>query len=347
MKTSTQEWDREEAGFTLVEILVSMAILTVLLLTLVAITDSTRRTWTYTTGKIEQFREAREAFESISRRVSQATLNTYLDYDNPAAPTKYIRQSELRFISGPGLVTGASHPTHSIFFQAPLGYVEDPTYVGMDNLLNTWGYYIEFGDDSGLRPPFLSTTIAPLHSRFRLMELMEPSESLTLYSEEIAAGGNANYTGATWFTTPLATKSRVLAENIIALILLPKLSPQEDTTGTMLAPNYAYDSTSNGTNGSNKNYNTKNQLPPVVQITMVALDEASFGRLQGNSATMPALGLDALFSSAGDTQNPANAGYARDLQTLETTLRTLKLNYHIFTTNVSLKGAKWSREQTN
>ncbi len=354
MKTSAPHRRRWERGFTLVEILVSMAILTLLLLTLVAVTDSIRRTWTYTSGKIEQFREAREAFEAINRRVSQATLNTYLDYQRDPSgnllltgTNNYVRQSELRFISGPSLLDGGTHPTHAIFFQAPLGYVETSTYSGMENLLNTWGYYLEFSDDSALRPPFLSAAIAPLHSRFRLMELMEPAESLTLYSAEVAAGGNSSYSAKTWFTTPLASKSRVLAENIIALILLPKLSPQEDTTGTMLSPNYTYDSTTIGPNGSNKDYNTKSQLPPVVQITMVAVDEVSYNRLQGNSTMMPDLGLSALFANVGDIQDPSKPGYAQDLKTLETTLKSKKLTYHIFTTNISIKGAKWSREQKN
>src|SRR5437867_2293961 len=80
-------------GFTLVEVMVSMAILVLLLLVLVSITDATRKTWSYTSSKIEQFQDAREAFESITRKLSQATLNTYWDYDNPLTPTRYLRQS--------------------------------------------------------------------------------------------------------------------------------------------------------------------------------------------------------------------------------------------------------------
>ena len=352
MKAPAIRRQPSETGFSLVEILVSMALLTLLLAVLVSVTDSTRRTWSYTTSKIEQFRDAREAFEAISRRLSQATLNTYWDYDRDAAgnlllgsTNSYIRQSELRFISGPSLLAANTHPTHAIFFQASLGYVEGQAYINMENLLNTWGYYIEFSDDSKGRPPFLNTSIVPTHSRFRLMELMEPAESLSLYSLEVAGGGNSIYNATTWFTNPLPNKSRVLAENIIALILLPRLSPQEDTTGAKLAPSYTYDSTSAGPNGSTASYNTKNQLPPVVQITMVAVDESSFSRLQGNITTMPSLGIDALFTSVGDTEDSSKPGYAKDLKTLETTLQSRKLNYRIFTANVSINGAKWSRVQ--
>jgi len=59
---------------------------------------------------------------------------------------------------------------------------------------------------------------------------------------------------------------------------------------------------------------------------------------------MPAsLGLATLFQSVGDTVNPANPGYAQDMQTLQTNLQNSKLNYRVFTSNISIRGAKWSR----
>ena len=87
-------------GFTLVEVLVAMALLTLIALLLTSMTGATASTWRYTAARIEQFRSAETAYESITRRLSQATLNTYWDYDSPTAPTKYLRQSDLRFISG-------------------------------------------------------------------------------------------------------------------------------------------------------------------------------------------------------------------------------------------------------
>jgi hypothetical protein len=51
----------------------------------------------------------------------------------------------------------------------------------------------------------------------------------------------------------------------------------------------------------------------------------------------------------GDTVNPQSPGCAKDLQTLQTNLLAIKpaLTFRVFTTNVSLKGAKWSRDQAN
>jgi uncharacterized protein (TIGR02599 family) len=330
-----------------------MAISVVLMLILVSITSATQRMWSYTTGKVEQFREAREAFESVTRRISQATLNTYWDYHYPTTsstvPDSYIRQSELRFISGPGLAGSASstppRPGHSIFFQAPLGFVSNPaSYPGLNNLLNTWGYYVEFANDSAFQPPFYALLNKPQRYRFRLMEMMEPSDSLTLYA--FTSGTNANgakcttYNGTDWFTTPLGNTSpkRAIAENVIALVILPKLTPGDEAAGgytdTSLAPAYTYDSTSTN---ADPNLNPHNQLPPVVQVTMVAVDEASYNRFQSGSS-MPNLDSN-LFSNASN--------YSADLQTLQTNLQNSKLNYHVFTTNVSIKGAKWSRAQTN
>ena len=330
-----------------------MSVLALLLVVMAAILNQTTTAWRSTRGKIEQFRQARDAFESMGRKISQSTLNTYWDYLDASGaartaansgtfvPVRYARQSELRFISGPalaGTATGAPpRPTHSIFFVAPLGEVDDSNYSGLQNLLNTWGYYVEYEDDSKLRPDFVTI---PTKSRFRLMELMQPSEAMTLYSY---TSGNSTYAGKEWFTDALAGTSppvHVLAENVIALVLLPKLTPQEDSTGTLLSPSYTYDSTVKRATAA---INSKNQLPPVVQITMVAIDETSANRMTAadNADLQTELGKRFTGSDQSASQ------YADDLTKLEQYLVDKRINYRIFTTNVSIKGAKWSREQVN
>jgi len=342
-------------AFTLVELLISMSVLTVVMLLLLSITDSTQRIWKQTAQRIDAFRSARTAFESMTRRISQATLNTYWDYDSTTAPTRYVRRSELRFISGniPQVATALSpipNPSHSVFFQAPLGLVSDITdYGGMENLLNTFGYYIAVTSDAATRPPFLAT---PAHTRFRLMELSEPSEALTLYTY---SNGNPGYKTTEWFATPLtsSSNSHIIADNVIALVLLPKLSPADETaithsaaTGTYLALYYNYDS-SPLTWPPASTQLSANQLPPLVQVTMVAIDESSASRLEtisnGNAATMVSkLGLGGLFQTAGNLTDNTQAGYAQDLKTLTDTLQSLHLNYRIFSSEISIRGAKWS-----
>lgn len=337
-------------AFTIVELMVTVAILSLVLLILSSITDATRRTWIYTSGKVEQFRAARDAFEAMTRKLSQATLNTYWDYDSLTAPSRYLRQSELRFISGGAAeLTARGNATgHAIFFQAPLGYAEDSARYGdLQALLNTWGYFVEFGDDAAFRPPFVTEEIVPYRHRFRLCEMMEPADRLSIYRY---TNGQPSYNGRQWFTEPLnasPSNVRVLAENIISLIVLPRLAPQEDPSGTKLAPAFSYDSTATG---SDPSINSKNQLPPVVQISVVAVEEASFNRfLHGRptGATSLSSDLGLLFQQPGDLEDPAKPGLAQDMERLGTILRDNRIGHRAFTTNVSIKGAKWSRAQDN
>ena len=162
-------------AFTLVELLVAAAILAMLIVLLMNMVNQVSKTWKTTSGKIEQFRSAREAFDSITRRIGQATLNTYLDYDNPLNPRSYIRQSELRFLSGPAstiLGAGASNMVGmAVFFQAPNGFATNTGNAILQNALNTWGYFISYDGDAADRPGFVTSGV-PVRYRYRLMELM-------------------------------------------------------------------------------------------------------------------------------------------------------------------------------
>ena len=66
-------------GFTLVELIVAVGLLAIVLLLLASMTNSTASIWRLTSGKIEEFRSAGNAFDALTRRLSQATLNTYWD----------------------------------------------------------------------------------------------------------------------------------------------------------------------------------------------------------------------------------------------------------------------------
>lgn len=364
-------------AFTVLEMLVACVVLAAIGLILVQITDHTAKTWRYTSSKSEQFQEARTAFETMTNRISQATLNTYWDYDNAALPTRYERRSELRFISGPaaaptallGNTRTAKRVTHCAFFHAPLGFVDDtqsPTPEdrtrGLEGLLNIWGYFVELGDDSRLRPAVLSqeNLSVPLKTRFRLMEMMAPSSKLQTYRFTSGLGIDSQpkgktYTGRQWFqniANSAAPETHVLAENIVALILHPELSSQDKaeliktqgaSAGAELAENYLYDTT---VSRSNRFLNSKDQLPPVMRVTMVAIDEASAQRLNLTGNSEEIFGLQEKFQRANMFRQDLHLDpLSSEDASLENKLVALKVNYRVFTTAVPIRAAKWSQNQ--
>lgn len=368
MKAPPPQHMRRNLAFTLIEVLLSAVIVSIIAAILLSMTDATSKILNRTAARIDQFQAARSAFEAMTRRLSQATLNTYLDYDDAKAPKQYLRQSELRFIAGPTVklldnTNPAKWPAHGVFFQAPLGYVNDQANERLRNLLNTWGYFVEFGDDKATRPPFLdSITNAPsLTYRYRLMELMEPTENMGIYfytSGFDAAGKpkNLSYKGRDWFKTPVLLDPsagtrpiRAVADNVLALVILPKLTVGEDPTAAKLCPNYEFDSSKTDSKDSvsvDPQLNWKHQLPPVVQVTMIAVDEASYSRFQAD--TNPVDLLADRFKAVGNLSSPTQNTYAKDLESLETDLRDkYRMNVRIFSTDVAIRAAKWSRDQKN
>ena len=353
---------RPTAGFTLVEVMVASGIVVVIMGVLLAMTDQTQRLVKTTSAKVEQFQDARVGFESMTRRLSQATLNAFWDYETVnGSLTSYQRSAELRFRSGrmkdlnpEGGPQGNIQPGHGVFFQAPNGLVEDQRTLGsLDHLLNTWGYFVEIGSDSATLPPFLVGKVEA-RKRFRLMELMEPAEQMSVY--RFPRVGNTG-----WFAPSIRNTVRpvrALTENIIALIVLPRLSLADEeqwkringqSTTPFLAgeTNYAYDSTKGGLYQSDPIRNTKNQLPPVVQVVMVAIDEPSARQMEDRNGSDPYLGInyEAQFNSPTALQDAGRR--PGDISNFERTLIAKKVSYRIFSTNVSIRGAKWSRSQTN
>ncbi|HSI85106.1 MAG: Verru_Chthon cassette protein C [Candidatus Methylacidiphilales bacterium] len=335
-------------GFTLVELMAAMVILSLLLGIIFTMVAQTSDLWKSTRSKIATFQNSRAAFEAITRNLGQATLNTYYDYydkdwklrdpsnlsdpTDPASsnfvPAYYGRRSELQYISGPvgKVFTSAvsGRQGHVLFFQAPLGRVEDGSAYGDSaSLLNALGYYVEYSSNAVYekRPKFLQATPAE-RPRYQLIECVQPAEKLRIFDPALVAGNPKD-----WFITPVASgdQSRVMAENIVALIIQPRLT-QTDTT---LAPDFFYTS-----RPATYDKDRSHLLPPIVQVTLVAIDDESALRLQNTYGTaVPPLMDDTLFQLASK--------YTVDLQTLENRLNGKaggpRLNYRIFSTTVNLR----------
>lgn len=335
---------RPAGGFTLLEIMVSTAVLSMIMVMLLSVTDITSKTWKRTTEKMQAFEESRAAFDRITTQLSQATLNPYWDYDNLQNPTKYGRTSELQFLSLPMSEMSkdaAAFPTHGLFFQAPTGKVADKTaYNGMPLLLNAYGYFIEYGPDD--RPTWLPASVTARY-RFRLKEWRVSSENLTLYSHTSGTAGantGANYTDTAsygWIDldSPVA---KTLAENVIALVAYPKNT--EALTGGSITVHslaevdkFVYNSRNSGTTTEGKSQ--KHQLPPEVEVIMVAIDESSAARKWNNAVAAPSLFQVDWFHT------PANLD--ADLKDLTDKLSSEKINYIILRSTVKIRGARWSQ----
>lgn len=342
------------AAFSLVELLVAMGILAILMVVTLAMVNQTRALFTNTTGKVSSFRESRAAFESLTRRLSQASLNTYFDYVDTTGrtrkevealgdiftPAQYVRQSELHFVNGSAdtLVPakpGTQHPGHAVFFQAMLGFSSVPASGSshLSNLLNACGFFVEYGSDAGFRAPFLTNAGVAEKKRYRLMQMVQNTEGLSIYNQPMTNSNKFD-----WFQSALSASpspARPIAENIVAAVFWPRRSAQDPANATPLTVDFAYDSKAYLTGG---NEISRNQLPPFIQVTLVAIDEPSAARLEAKfpDGSAPLLAPGALFMD--------ETTFEDDLIALTDFLNSQRLNYQIFTTNVLIRQSKFSAQ---
>lgn len=348
------------AGFTLIELLVGTTILALILVMLFSMNSQIATIWKRSSAEIDAFQDARAAYQTLTMRLSQATLNTYLDYYDqnmePRAQTNsnsgdsfvpryYARNSDLHFVidHASALVPAnvQSHPGHAVFFQAPLGFTLNPSnYSGLPAALNACGYYVEFNSDQNINQSGLPSFLDGLPAvqarwRFRLMEFLQPTESLSVFSLP-SSGSSSEYNR--WFSdflpaaeiypaiTPLRTL-HALAENIIVLAVLP-MDPGASLPGT-----YAYDS-----RGGTIFTPTHHQLPSLLRVVMIAIDEPSAQRFTApGDKEAPSAIIEAL---SGRFQTPAHLD--ADIAAVMAKLIEAKVNYRVFDTSVGIRGGKWS-----
>ncbi len=295
-------------AFTLVEMMVAIAVFLLMMAVIAGVMSQTRSTVHAASANIDLYQAARLGFDEIAQTLSHATLNTYWDYDNAAAPTNYVRKSDLQFL------VSRQADSLGVFFEAPRAYSANAGYNQTTGLLNAIGYYVEYGNDTPFRPAHVAT----VRWRYRLMEALQPTESLAVFSTP----------GSTW-TDAVKALEWPLADNVIALILWPRLSSRDDATGTKISTDYTYDS-----RGSVSLQ--LSQLPPAVQVTLVAISESSALRLNMGS-TPPAAIEGALLGKFQDATQ-----YATDLAALEGALDAARVEYREFTTSVPIRESKWS-----
>jgi len=383
MRTSTR--NQTARGFSLVELILAMTVLTGILLMFVGLLDQTQKTWDYSRTQISQFREARVAFDIMTKNLSQATLNPYFeqidrngkrssDFVDPADffPVAYDLQAELHFrvmraqqLNAAGMLSVG--PGHAIFFQAPLGSTADQRYSSLTNLLNGRGYFVAYVEDAAFRPAFLNGMNVETRKRYRLMEFIPPTEENQVYAAAFEAetdGGSSPGVRSNWITVPLGASGqmgtvRPLAENIVALIVSPR-QPVADASGAvfrannasqlrlsdqiatqMVAPNYVFDSAIPTGGGW-----PKHTLPPLVQLTMVAIDDISAMRLEeryGDNYMTRFLSPNSW--TAADSYHADLAALANALESEAAAPDGVRVNFKVFSSTVRINGAKWTATQ--
>ncbi len=152
---------------------------------LTALLDQIQKSWRFSESRISQFREARVAFDVMTKNIGQASLNTYWELQDKDADglfDGYFRTSELHFITMKASELGGSGTQQpvgqAIFFQAPLGF--SSTYRNLNNLFNGRGYFVAFGSDRNFKPSFVKS---PDRFRYRLMEFRPPAESNQVFAD--------------------------------------------------------------------------------------------------------------------------------------------------------------------
>ena len=342
---SSSQLQRTKGAFTLVEVLVSMAILLMMLLIVTQVIDTAQKTWRRASARLSQFREARGAFDRLTRSLAQATLHPYrvYDYGNGLAPgytedptswpVGFVRTTDLGFVIGDNntfsLGSSTQAPGNTILFQAPLGFTAMNEYRQLTNLLCVRGYYVLFSTNRTTLPVGLAERLQ-YKSRFRLYEYQPPTETNTVFT---AASSTA------WMapsTANVTAYSAPVAENIFSLILSPSFAGDTEITGASgalvkvgrIEPATSYKFNSVAPVGAP---NLKNQLPSTVQVVMMAMDEESAAKLEQRFGSSAPKLYTATFV------NPLNL--VKDLKVTRESLQKLNINFRIFSTTVNIPAA--------
>lgn len=330
MNNTWQGNRQSKSGFTLVELLVSLAVISMIMVAVVGLLNVASSSYKKVSGKLDAFDAARTGFDTLTRTMRQAALLSYLGYDDPKAPTKYELKSDLQFICGSqaDLQINKGMPTStSIFFQAPTGLASDPDLRMNNALLNVNGFFLGYGDDPS-QPSVINGKV-PKRPRVRLFQYIQPRENMTLYERTITLlngipASNDTYKDTDWFKGDVnaGNNNHILAENVVALAILPMIDNKP-------ANNYLWNSRDRAKT------DTHHRLPQALKVVMAVIDEPSAIRLESAGAPQDAADLvpSNLFT---DTSS-----FDDDVKALDQALSTHspQLNYRIFTADIPLSPA--------
>ncbi len=351
-------------GITLVELIVAMAVLSLVMLAIFATITTMQNIWTRVKDRSDPYRTTRVALDTIARRLTQATLATRMEQDPTstaigAAGNAFIRQSDLHFVLGPVddlLLRSNTTSGHAVFFQAPFGESGSSSgnpldYEQLRETLCAWGYFVDFGDDAVERPAFLrdpTMSVSKPRRRFRLMEFRQPAQDLTLFQarpgSDKAEPGLRDATSQDdlyrWFRDPVGssdTRDRhlsVVAENVVAVLLTPYESKEFAQPGqaTLVAPDNIYDSRRFQwfSGGGTVAEETRHRLPRALRLTVIATAEDGWLRMEPAQIEATAARIRNMISSRFHDSKDIGT----DLRAVGAELDRLKMPWRVLTTIV-------------
>ncbi len=212
----------------------------------------------------------------------------------------------------------------------------------MNNLFNGRGYFVGYGPNTRFRPSFVR---GDPENRYRLFEFRPPAESNQIFAdgdEERSKGEPQQFDS--WYKQALGSVGEggdfeshlnPLAKNILTLVISPRDTPLTGADGRIdtaseIADDYNFDSNDR----TDTFASFSQQVPPLVRMTMVAIDEAAGARFDNGSGSVPDLIPSGLFEQTGK--------YEEDVTKLGESLSEAGVNYKVFSTMVMLRSAKWS-----
>ena len=248
-------------SFSLVEVLVSIAVLSILIIVLLSMLSSLTGAWQLGQGHNERRNIGEAVFDRMTRDLSQA-----------AVPTDRTNTNNLEFVINPSTVTGTYENPQALFFQAPVA-----TDGGTNGNLAVVGYFVQWVNGGGSSPG------TPCLSRV----LINPSASdYAVYT-----------TPNNWINGPLLTKyaastsssgyAGLMAENVLGLwvqALDPQANPINQGISTTLNgeafdSRYPYTYTNYAFSSKPMVTNIACALPSSMQVAIVVMDSRTAQRL--------------------------------------------------------------------
>jgi prepilin-type N-terminal cleavage/methylation domain-containing protein len=248
-------------GFSLIELMVSMAILLFIMLIFTAVLNSVSATWTAGDQRASTFQDGRAILDLIGRELTSAAMSPNLQF----VATSNISNTRAN--------------SDSIFWQAPLTYRLAGSATPITNVCEV-GYYIDTTSSYNLKRFFV-----------------QPGDTTNfqIYS------GTPSYNSATWVTSYFTKSglSNVIASGVVALWvrcfdtngdLIPWTSTASHHYNSAQSFQPATLGSSNSfTYTSNTNTAGGNLLPNAVELTIVLIDDKTLQKVKAIPTMIPAM----------------------------------------------------------